>query len=150
MTGTTISGVILSSVTLSNAATQNPATVASNGTILAPTVGLLGESGTAWTVTNYGVVQGGSVASSAAAAIGIALYGGGVLTNQTQATIGGYLGVFVANAAGTVTNAGTIIGESTTGLGVALLAGGSVTNQALGRITGLDGVFANDSAAVVP
>src|SRR6185312_6143854 len=58
----TLTGTYTATVVLSNPATQNPATIAATGLIdvnstTAEAVGILGNSGTAWTVTNQGTVE---------------------------------------------------------------------------------------------
>lgn len=109
MTGTTISGVHLSSVTLSNAATENPATVASGAAITAAGIALLGEAGTVWTLTNYGVVLGTGTGSA-----GVALMGGGTISNTSTGSIAGATdAVYVNGGPGIVTNAGSISGTDT-------------------------------------
>ena len=148
MTATTITGSHSSEVVLSNAATQNPATVAVGASISAAGIALLGESGTAWTVTNYGTVQGTGTGSA-----GVALFGGGVISNMSTGSLTAYTdGVYVKGGTGTVTNAGSISGTGTSGVGIVLLTGGSVTNLALGIISGNQtagaGVVLSDGGAV--
>ena len=74
---------------------------------------------------------------------------GGSVTNQAGGLIsGGNTGLYVANAAGTVTNAGTITGMAR--YGIILGAGGSVTNQAGGAISGgLSGVYVKRAVGAV-
>jgi hypothetical protein len=94
--------------------------------------------GAAGMVTNAGKISG--------AAFGVDLASGGSVTNRVGATVSGSLihgvydydlsagvGILVAGAAGTVTNAGAITDFDN---GVELQAGGSVTNKAGATISG--------------
>jgi len=107
------------------------------------------------TVVNQGFIESRStynayqadVKGYTAAGGGVLLNDGGSVTNTSGATIsGGFYGVYVQNAAGTVINGGNI--ESSAGVhyyssatlgrgaGVALVRGGSLTNASTGTITG--------------
>ena len=100
-------GTYTSGVTL----LANPTTIAGTAKItgsLAGAVGVGGPPGTAWTLTNQGLVS------------------------ETGA---GSDGVSLASA-GTVINAATITGGVAAGSGIVLAAGGSVTNQSGGTISG--------------
>src|SRR5438045_3278472 len=100
---------------LVNAATDNPATVTSTGTIIVNSAtafadGLFGNNTFAWTVSNLGTVE--SIGSQG---LGIILQAGGSVTNAASALIAGsQSGVTINGAAGTVVNNGTI---SETGVG---------------------------------
>jgi Hint domain len=169
MTGTTISGTYMNGVTLSNAATQNPATIATATTVAAAgTPGeytaLYAEAGTAWTITNYGLIEattgpgtGISLASDSlvlntssgiidGASYGIELTAGGTAVNQGT-ILAGSNGIDASGGSATVVNAGSIIGSGT-GNGIGLLAGGSVTNQGGGLISGNYGIVGGALAAV--
>ena len=97
----------------------------------------LGDGGT---VENAGSIKG---------FFGVQFSNGGTLTNALGGTItGGYAGIGVDNAAGTVANAGSIGGAYN--YGVFLRDGGAVTNAAGGTITGgYDGVIAKYAAGSV-
>ncbi|MEO7027436.1 MAG: hypothetical protein ABI056_07780 [Caulobacteraceae bacterium] len=88
--------------------------------------GLLVAGGPA-EVTNYGMIQGGTVA-------GVELRAGGSVTNgstaDTGATIAASEGVGIAGGVATIANFGTIsgLGGSGLGVGVGLGAGGTITN----------------------
>ena len=121
----TISGTVGSLVTLSLAG-DNPATIATGALLQAS---LYGEGATAWTITNFGVVN------ATGSNFGITVHAGGVVSNQGTGTISASSGIyFQAGGAGTVVNAGKIIG--TAGSGVTLAAGGAVTEQSGGTISG--------------
>ena len=127
MAGTTFSGTFLSPVTLSNPALENPATITGKISVSSGT-GLLGTSGTAWTIANQGTV--GSTAGD-----GIDLASGGTVGNAAGGLIaGGAAGVSIYGGAGSVTNAGSITASA--GTGIVLGASGSVTDQTGGQITG--------------
>lgn len=128
MAGTTISGSYTASITLSNPATQNPSTVSSTGHINATSgSALYGANTAAWSIYNFGTLVG--------PARGIFLTAGGVISNAATGLIsGGYRGIDITGAAGTVTNAGSIAGNMLQG--VRLTRGGSVTNASGGNISG--------------
>src|ERR1700722_14951687 len=108
----TISGTYTTGVTLSG----NPSTIVT-GTTISGTAsyasGVYGPNGTAWTLTNQGLVS-----ETGANSYGVSFAAGGTIINTGSGTITGY--------------------ES----GIALGGGGSVTNQAGGTISGLYGVAA--------
>ena len=137
MTGTTISGVHLSPVTLSNAATQNPAYIASGATIsVASSSALVGLSGTDWTITNYGLIEGfGEVGT------GISLASSGTIFNQSSATSYGANHGIALGGGGTVFNQGTIAAgvSGTSPAAVYMDQGGYVTNMSGGVISATSG-----------
>ena len=128
MAGTTISGSYTTSVTLSNPATQNPATVSSTGHINATSGSVLyGTNIAAWSIYNFGTLIG--------PARGIFLTAGGIISNAATGLIsGGYRGIDITGAAGTVTNAGSIAGGMQQG--IRLTRGGSMVNASGGNIAG--------------
>jgi len=140
MAGTTISGITLTNVTL-NGPADNPAYV--TGTIdVTSGVALMGSSGTAWTITNSGLVR-------STASYGIQLSSGGTVTNISGGTISGFSGIYQGGAPGTVVNAGIITGIGGFGFGVELHAGGQITNQAGGTISGAGGLYIGGGPGVV-
>ncbi len=154
----TFSGTYTTTQVLSNPATDNPVTVAGTGLInvnstSAYAAGIFGNSGTAWTLSNFGTVE--SIGSKG---IGVNLQSGGTITNGasnlTSGLIAGSLdGIDIQGSAGTITNFGTIASTTTgtTGSAIALSAGGLVTNYGLivgarapnviGTATGYGGVI---------
>ncbi len=71
--------------------TVNPTTVTSSGTIdvnstSASAAGILGPTGTAWTLINQGTVE-----SLGSLGIGVDLLSGGLVTNGTSGSTGGYI-----------------------------------------------------------
>ncbi len=104
---------------------QNPVVITHTGTInTTGAVALYGARSTAWHVANDGVLAGGH--------LGVLLETGGSVANgggNPNATIrGGFGGVAIAHAAGSVVNDGTIRAGAASGYGVALLKGGSLDN----------------------
>jgi hypothetical protein len=108
------------------------------------------------TVTNYGAIACSGLSTDA----GVYLNDGGVVTNgagfDTTASIRGGYGIWVRNAAGTVTNFGTVLADGHTGgdtSGVILLDGGMLTNGSASDtgalIAGADGVLTQSAAATV-
>ena len=131
----TITGTHTSAVTLATGTYSNPVYV--TGTIdVATGIALQGASGTAWTVTNEGLIRTRGTARFAHD-FGVALASGGEIINQASATIIGFAGAYVTGAVGTVVNAGTISGGKGGYYGVELAAGGTVINQSGGTISGL-------------
>ena len=149
----TVFGTYLSGVTL----LVNPTTIAATARVtrsIDDASAVSGPSGTAWTLTNLGLVSetgtGGDGVSFASAGtvinaatiagdqVGIVLAAGGSVTNQSGGTISGYDAIKALSNPATVVNAGVIAGSYTTNNadGIYMLAGGSVTNQSGGRITG--------------
>ena len=159
MSGTTISGTYLTGITLSNAATQNPATITADATLSG---GLVGASGSYWTISNSGAIDndsagmiavklsgGGDLTNNASATIAGSLYGvysnGGSVTNAAGALItGNQIGVEFVGLAGSVINSGMVGYQSHTfpdlsikdNIGVLLFEGGYVTNANSGVIVG--------------
>ncbi len=100
-------------------------------------------------VSNQGFITSSGNNGSTA---GIALFDGGSVTNAAGAIIQGYAGVFVTDAAGTLTNAGSISGATGAaihGVGVQFKAGGGVTNQSGATITGYYAVLIGNGAGTV-
>jgi collagen type I/II/III/V/XI/XXIV/XXVII alpha len=124
-TGTTL-GLILTPASYSNPIViERGVTIANSDG--AGVVGSYGASG-------YFIIQNnGTIAGSAG---GLALYGGGSVTNlsggEIVATTAIHSAVYVGGGAGTVVNAGAIIGDGASG--VDLKDGGGITNQAGGTI----------------
>ena len=104
MTGRTIAGTYTTGISLSDPG-DNPVTVLSGGIIdTGSGVALQGSSGTYWTIGNAGLVE---ATGTTAGDIGVALAGGGAVTNLTGGTIGGYdFGVSITGT-GSVINDGT-------------------------------------------
>ena len=119
----TISTSYASQVSLTSG-DDNPVTITGAGTLSG---GLFGASGTAWTVTNYGVIN-------PAAGYGVSLAAGGAVTNTGGTISGAQAAIRIAGASGTVVNSGQI--SSSGNNGVTLAAGGSVTDLSGGGITG--------------
>ncbi len=138
MTGTIITGAHLTGVFLNDPSTQNPATIAANGTVANTGIALLGEGATAWTVSNLGRIDG-----TGTLGIGIELESGGEITNgssaETKALIKstGFFAVFIGGRTGTVVNLGTIEGAGTNSSGVDLFVGGSVANGSKSKTAAL-------------
>src|SRR3954454_17491614 len=127
--GSTINGYVPSGVTLGTTSSPpttyaSPLTVTNSGTVVSGTAGqaILGPNGNAWSVVNYGIVQGGG-------GDGVTLASGGNVANGAaaypMASITGYTGIDIHGAAGTVANSGVIAGSGTTSgaAGVILYAG---------------------------
>jgi hypothetical protein len=130
MSGTTISSPTTVGLRLT-AASQNPVTITSAGSITAPGgYAIYAPSTIAVTITNNG-----SLSAAAAFGLGIEALAGGTITNQAHGGItGAGDGIYGRGGATTVTNMGSI--QGTTGFGIALQAGGAVSNAAAGVITG--------------
>src|SRR5207237_510485 len=74
--------------------------------------------------------------------VGVKINFGGLIVNNAQGLIEGYIGAGVINAAGSIDNSGTILGTGSRYFGAQLgLAGGVLTNNAGGLIAGGSGVF---------
>src|SRR5215469_13841875 len=125
---------------LSNMHTQpNPATV-SGGTTITGTPGVYNGDAVVgitypWTLINYGALRPNGVIS-----FGVDLKAGGEVVNGANGSVvgsisGGYYGVVIEGAAGTLVNQGTI--SPTNGAGALLTAGGTVTNGASGATAAL-------------
>src|SRR5579862_2320830 len=130
---------------------QNPVTIGQYGVIAVGSAAtayngdaIYGNSITAWTVSNFGIVS-----AAAAAATGIDLFAGGTVTNAAGALVTGAAnGVRLAGSAGLVTNAGVITGTS--GAGVDLVAGGRISNSQNAVIAGgFDGISLSGTAGTV-
>src|ERR1051325_126428 len=123
---TTNTGIVLGSGTYTN-----PLTITSTGTVRNTTGAhsgdaVYGPSGTAWTVSNYGTIDGAFDGSQPAAS-GIDFVAGGAIANGTAGSIIGISnGILIGGAAGTVFNSGTIGGTGATGHGVSITAGGEL------------------------
>jgi hypothetical protein len=167
--GLVLTGTYLDGLVLSNPATDEPATVAATAYITNQTAthdydAIYGAPGYAWTVTNFGTIEGvgpettippynpGPGASDQGyyfswyPGAGVHLTSGGVITNGQNGSIAGLIrggtnGVTVEGGSGNVTNFGTIESlDSTIGSSVAVLlqAGGNVEN--FGTISGPMGI----------
>src|SRR5579871_5828229 len=127
MAGTTISGSRTTGIALSDTASN---AVLVTGTIDVASGGAFGASAaSAWSVTNQGSIHSGNGTA-------IAIVSGTTLTNAKSGIIGGYNGIYVGNARGTVTNLGDIAASGANGFGIQLSRGGSVINQSGGTISG--------------
>ena len=146
-------------ITGSNAVVGTGIDLASNATLTIGAGATLDGTGTAAiyattaasgvSVSNQGFITSSGNSGSTA---GIALFDGGSVTNAAGATIQGYAGVFVTDAAGTLTNAGSISGATGAaihGVGVQFKAGGGVTNQSGATITGYYAVLIENGAGTV-
>jgi hypothetical protein len=117
----------------------------SGGTIGATGSGNIGAAivggGAAVTVNNAGVIEAQGTYS------GVRLNGGGLLINQSGATIStDYAGVFLAGAVATVINSGWVQGEA---IGVEVADGGIVSNASGGSIFGEAAILGLLHAATV-
>ena len=151
--GLTISSAVTGPLSL--AATNNPLTITSAGSVKATASGadaIDGGSGTAWSINNSGtvassqryaislhgagssVVNSGSISGNAGESFyGVDMEAGGTVTNTSAGYItGGEDAVFGAGAALNVNNSGQIV--STFDDGVGLFNGGSVINNAGAKI----------------
>ena len=154
--GATIVATITSAVTLIGS--DDPLLITTGaegamGTIVGAGFGIYGDTTQAWTITNFGTVEG-------TAGHGIRLRGGGAVTNggtaNSSASIYGYsngldIGVgfgYAAGGLGFATNFGTIVGAN--GRGVRLEFGGTLTNSGTAALIsgGSDGVQASRLATV--
>ena len=157
--GTVYTGIYVTGIVLSNASTQNPALIDPSGFVTNNTTAnfgnaIVGDSGTAWTVANFGTIEGTGTSSD-----GVWLQSGGSVTNGASGTasplVSGVVnGVQIDAATGSVSNFGTITGTGTGGSGIYLRAGGNVANGASGSasavISGvLDGVAIGHEAGIV-
>jgi hypothetical protein len=165
---TTISSATIGPVVLGTA--DNPLSITSTGTVTSTGTadGIDGGTGTTWTITNAGVVSaasGNGVSLTGSGIVGntgsisgkdaLVLKAGGSVTNNVGGSISGLgalgaglgsgAGVFIAGAAGTVTNHSTISGAA---YGVGFGAGGLVTNTS--SITGgEDGVIVQGAIGTI-
>ncbi len=128
MSGTTVSGTILTGVTLSGTA-SNPVTIASGAAVSNTNAAAISADASAvWSITNSGQVKADGTAPSS---IGILLNGSGTITNQSGGVIAGYYGAQLVG--GSVNNAvgGNITGTALTRLSVGVfVAGAGSTNNA--------------------
>ena len=124
---------------------DSPLTIAAGITLSGATYGIEADSSQAWVIVNQGTVIGTS---------GNAIYlgDGGTVTNRGTASLieGGFSGVYVAGAAGTITNAGTILGSGGN-VGVDLTVGGTISNNGSAALIECSyfGIYAKGGAAVV-
>ena len=137
MSGTTISGAIVTGVSLADTASYNPATVLAGSTITnSAGVALNAAAGAAdWTVSNSGsLLASGTTVGN----YGIVLRSAGTITNTGGGLVNGFSGGVAIVGAGNVVNQGRLIGTSTTAsAGVLVVNGaGNVTNAASGIIAG--------------
>lgn len=151
--GLTISSALTGPIAL--AATDNPVTITSTGSVKATASGanaIDGASGTTWSISNAGtvasdqhhgislhgtgssIVNSGSISGvNSSIGYGVDLEAGGSVTNTSTGTItGGEDAIFVYGAPGTISNSGHI--TSTVDDGIGLFGGGSVTNNVGGVI----------------
>ena len=123
---------------LSSYGTGNPFTIGYGTTIAtAPGTGgdgVFGDGSQNWTLTNYGVVSGGS-------ANGIGFGNGGTITNTASLSLnppgtitGATDGVYIAGSTGILKNSGSVGGTGNDG--VEFLAGGTVQNYGYAGISG--------------
>ncbi len=133
--GHTLSGTYNTAVTLTSPA-NNPLTVLSSG-VVTPTSGgnaLYGKSGAAWTITNSGLVNGGTSGNGIQLGAAGNYVAASVITNQSGGTIGGAYGIRIYNnaASGVTNQAGASITATQSTLGtnsaVYIYGSGTVTN----------------------
>src|SRR5215472_14178514 len=115
----------------------NPTTIIGGQTITGTPLGVYGGAavvgyGYPWTLINYGALQGFGTTS-----FGVDLEDGGKVVNAANGPAvgsisGGYDGVVIRGATGTLANQGTISTTGSGGGGVYFGAGGTVTNGAAG------------------
>ncbi len=145
----TVTGALQDYGVLTNSAAINGVVLLSDGTLVntqgATIAGLPAAvygptSGSAGTVFNAGLLEGGSDPTRSA---GVALLAGGLVSNASSGVIqGGGVGVVIYNNANTVTNQGTVLnfgsigGIGTHANGAELDSGGLISNAAGGIITG--------------
>jgi hypothetical protein len=87
------------------------------------------------TVLNAGRIIG-DASFGVAVGVGVVLYAGGTVINQSTGTISGFVGILSGAYAAAVVNNGTIAGNRDNGIGVSLNTGGSITNAVSASITG--------------
>ncbi|WP_188584260.1 autotransporter domain-containing protein [Azorhizobium oxalatiphilum] len=134
MSQTTLTGSYTSTVELGSYLSGNPFIITSAAQIVVGGGGngVHGASGTVWTITNEGSIQGANVAillegagtitqsGTVNGVIGIEMAAGGsVLTTASSAIRSSDFGVEILGAAGTISNAGSILGKTGVHLGVA-------------------------------
>src|SRR5689334_1888180 len=131
----TISSTITQGITLATAGSYaSPLTITATGAVDAATGNAIyGDSTQAWTVVNRGTIAAASYGSE-----GIYLKHGGRVTNgagttSTALISGGFSGVDINGASGTVVNLGTIATTDSFSIGARVQsAGSSLTNGAGG------------------
>jgi Ca2+-binding RTX toxin-like protein len=149
ITGTTTTGIVLSStfdnpVTVANGAlVESDASQSGDFALVGGSVKGLPDYNFPWSITNLGAVEGKDATSS-----GIVLYGGGTITNYSYIS-GGRQGIFTYNQPATVINKGLILGFGTYGVGIILTAGGQVTNDDSILGDGLNGIKIGGANATV-
>jgi Hint domain len=136
---TTITANSTIGITLTSPSYNNPVFVEPGVTIYSTRNGVVATSGS-WTIQNGGTITGGTLASYATSNSGISLHAGGSVTNQIGGVIaGGYFGVNISGAIGTIINGGTIeaLGsiDHAYPKGIYLGKGGTVTNLSTGTIS---------------
>ena len=132
-TGRIIGGYYYGTVDLNKPAYNYSATVTSAGTVKGP-FGAVTGGGKAGTLVNYGTIT-----QKSSGGYGVKLAQGGIVTNITAGSGGGYIsgsavGVTIGGT-GTVMNTGTITG----GMGVVAATGASLTVINSGKIIGTSG-----------
>ena len=148
MTGTIISQSYLDGITLTNAGSYNPVSILAGVTVTIAAGPAIQASGTIdWTISNAGTALGGG---TSAGSYGIAMQGGGTVTNLAGGMLGGAYGGVAMHGIGTVLNEGSIASTvATAGAAVVLAGGGYVENQSGGVITGHDTGIALQEAGSV-
>ncbi|MGH7111578.1 MAG: hypothetical protein ACREFK_14265, partial [Stellaceae bacterium] len=132
--GIVYGGTYANGIVLSNPATQNPATIAATGIVTKQgafgvaakyNTAISSEPVTAWSITNYGIIEGLGVNSA-----GISLAAGSSIDNiGTAALIAGYQdAILISSDAGTISNSGMIEATGSFTNAITLAAGGTVTN----------------------
>jgi hypothetical protein len=119
------SGTYANGIVLNNPVMQNPATIAVSGLVTNAGTAIYGEPGAAWTVANYGTVEGGGTHGA-----GIVLKSGGLVENGASGLIAGYgsapltSGIEITGTA-PVASTGTVVNNGTVKGGVSLSFFGS-------------------------
>src|SRR5665213_2892783 len=176
----TISGTSTVGITLSNVG-YNPVTVTDTAHLVLAVytyAALYGEGGTgkSWTISNAGVIDGGTHGNGIQLGAGGTYVGACVVTNQSGGTIDGGYGIRMYNtaassivnmaggtiesttnravyfnSASTLTNSGVISAPTTNNqqIGVLMENGGTVINNAGGTISGDNGVILIGPSTVV-
>jgi hypothetical protein len=130
--GVTLNGHYSYGITVTDAATSNPVSIGSSGTVTETLDAALFFTGAVdWTISNSGTVQSTGTGTTSA---GISLAAVGQIANTANGLIGGGYAGIRDTAAVTLTNSGSIFATGTAG--AAVLAGGGAIANAGGRITG--------------